>query len=105
MSLAGSAEEITHQQVTSHFHLLHSWGTHEQPARACALATLTSTRFVKQVEVTCHLMHADFAYAGFYTFDGKEREAGTYADTIGHRKEGTLFMEQQQGVPLHLSEP
>jgi Amino acid permease len=82
------------QQVTWHFHSLHFWGTHKQPAKVYSRATLTSTRFVKQVEMICHLMHADFAYAGFYTFDGKEREARTYTDTIGYKEGGTLFMEQ-----------
>ncbi len=76
-----------------------------QSARACSRAELTPNRFVKQVEEIYHLRHADFAYAGFYSTDGKEREAQTYTDTIGHRKEETLFIEQQQGVPLHLSEP
>ncbi len=70
-----------------------------QPARGCSRAELNSIRFVKQVERICHLRHADFAYAGFYTLDGEEREARTYTDTIGHRKEETLFIEQQQGVP------
>src|SRR6266566_3305943 len=45
-SLAGSPGEITYQQMTSHFHLLPSCGTHEQRARAGARASrLTLTRF------------------------------------------------------------
>src|SRR2546425_10405841 len=39
-SLAGSAGEISHQQMTSHFHLLPSCGTHEQRARAGTRASV-----------------------------------------------------------------
>src|SRR5207237_5248721 len=35
-SLVASAGEITYQQMTSHFHLLHSCATHQQRARVGA---------------------------------------------------------------------
>ncbi len=38
-SLVASAGEITYQQMTSHFHLLHSCATHQQRARVGARAS------------------------------------------------------------------